>query len=137
MTSDVRYDFSLSGKVAVVTGGASGIGEAIVDAYAAKGAIVVILDKAIDAGQRKVSQGSAVAAFGCDVTSELSVADAVSAVTEEFNRIDVLVNSAGIGIVGAAEDLTVGISRWPSTCEGPFSSVNRRVESCSLRAAAQ
>lgn len=45
MASEVGYDFSLSGKVAVVTGGASGIGEAIVDAYAAKGATVVILDK--------------------------------------------------------------------------------------------
>jgi NAD(P)-dependent dehydrogenase (short-subunit alcohol dehydrogenase family) len=40
-------DFSLDGKVAVVTGGASGIGSAIVDAYAAKGATVVVLDKAV------------------------------------------------------------------------------------------
>jgi D-threitol dehydrogenase (NAD+) len=106
MASEVGYDFALSGKVAVVTGGASGIGEAIVDAYAAKGATVVILDKAVDAAQRKVSQGSAAAAFACDVTSEQSVADAVNAVAEEFDRIDVLVNSAGIGIVGAAEELT-------------------------------
>ena len=47
-------DFSLDGKVAVVTGGASGIGSAIVDAYAAKGATVVVLDKAVEAAQHKV-----------------------------------------------------------------------------------
>ena len=50
-------DFSLSGKVAIVTGGASGIGAAIVDAYASKGATVVILDRALEAAQRKVSEG--------------------------------------------------------------------------------
>jgi D-threitol dehydrogenase (NAD+) len=113
MTSQIDYDFSLADKVAVVTGGASGIGEAIVDAYAAKRATVVVLDKAVDAAQRKVNDGSAAAAFACDVTSEQSIADAVSAVHEQFGRIDVLVNSAGIGLVGPAEELTV--DKWDLT----------------------
>jgi NAD(P)-dependent dehydrogenase (short-subunit alcohol dehydrogenase family) len=107
MTVQVGYDFSLADKVAVVTGGASGIGSAIADAYAAKGAIVVVLDRAPEAAQRKVSEGSAAAAVSCDVTSEQSVVDAVSTVTAEFGRIDVLVNSAGIAVTGAAEELTV------------------------------
>ena len=81
MTSQVGYDFSLSDKVAVVTGGASGIGSAIVDAYAAKGATVVVLDKAVEAAQHKVSQGGAAAAFGCDVMIEQSVSDAISSVS--------------------------------------------------------
>jgi D-threitol dehydrogenase (NAD+) len=107
MTSQVGYDFSLADKVAVVTGGASGIGSAIVDAYALKGATVVVLDKALEAAQHKVNQGRAAAAFGCDVTSEQSVIDAISSMSAQFGRIDVLVNSAGVAVVNAAEELTV------------------------------
>jgi D-threitol dehydrogenase (NAD+) len=106
VTVQVSYDFSLDDKVAVVTGGASGIGSAIVDAYAAKGATVVVLDKSVEAAQLKVSEGSAAAAFGCDVTIERSVIDAISAVTTQFDHIDVLVNSAGVAVVGPAEELT-------------------------------
>ena len=73
-------DFSLDGKVAVVTGGASGIGAAIVDAYSAKGATVVVLDKAVDAAQHKVSDGSAAAPFRSDLTTEPTVVDPGSAV---------------------------------------------------------
>jgi NAD(P)-dependent dehydrogenase (short-subunit alcohol dehydrogenase family) len=111
--SEIDYDFSLAGKVAVVTGGASGIGSAIVDAYAAKGATVVVLDRAMEAAQRKVSEGTAAAAIECDVTIEQSVVDAVSGVSARFGRIDVLVNSAGIGLMDAAEELTV--EKWDLT----------------------
>ncbi len=113
MTSQVGYDFSLANKVAVVTGGASGIGAAIVDAYAVKGATVVVLDKDVDSAQRKVSEGTAAAAFSCDVTSEQSVVAAISAVSTAFSRIDVLVNSAGLAVTDAAEDLTV--DKWDLT----------------------
>ena len=113
MTSQVDYDFSLSNKVAVITGGASGIGAAIAAAYAAKGATVVVLDKALDAAQQLASQGSAAAAISCDVTSEQSVTEAVSAVNKQFGRIDVLVNSAGIAVTGAAEELT--LEDWDQT----------------------
>jgi D-threitol dehydrogenase (NAD+) len=106
-------DFSLDGKVAVVTGGASGIGSAIVDAYAAKGATVVVLDNAVEAAQQKVEDGTAAAAFSCDVTSEQSVVDAVDAVRAQFGRIDVLVNSAGIAVTDPAEQLTV--EAWDQT----------------------
>jgi NAD(P)-dependent dehydrogenase (short-subunit alcohol dehydrogenase family) len=106
-------DFSLDGKVAVVTCGASGIGAAIVDAYAANGATVVVLDKAVDAAQHKVDDGSAAASIGCDVTSEQSVLDAVDAVRGQFGRIDVLVNSAGIAVTDPAEQLKV--QDWDQT----------------------
>jgi NAD(P)-dependent dehydrogenase (short-subunit alcohol dehydrogenase family) len=102
MMAQVNYDFPLAGKVAVVTGGASGIGEAIVDAYAEKSATVVVLDLALYAAQRKVSDGSAAAAYRCDVTDEQSVIDVINAVHPEFGRIDVLVNSAGLAVVARA-----------------------------------
>jgi D-threitol dehydrogenase (NAD+) len=105
--TQIDYDFSLAGKVAVVTGGASGIGSAIVDAYATKGATVVVLDKAVDAAQHKVSEGIAAAAIACDVTIEQSVVDAVSAVNAQFGHIDILVNSAGIAVTAPAAELTV------------------------------
>jgi D-threitol dehydrogenase (NAD+) len=113
MTVQVGYDFSLADKVAVVTGGASGIGSAIVDAYTAKGATVVVLDKALEAAQRKVNEGSAAAAFGCDVTIERSVIDAIGAVSAQFSRIDVLVNSAGLAVIDPAEELAV--ENWDLT----------------------
>jgi D-threitol dehydrogenase (NAD+) len=109
----VDYDFSLAGKVAVVTGGASGIGSAIVDAYAAKGATAVVLDKAPEAAQQKVSEGIAAAAIACDVTVQQSVVDAISTASAQFGRIDVLVNSAGIAVTAPAEELTV--DAWDQT----------------------
>jgi NAD(P)-dependent dehydrogenase (short-subunit alcohol dehydrogenase family) len=112
-TTQIDYGFSLAGKVAVVTGGASGIGSAIVDAYATKGATVVVLDKALEAAQHKVSEGGAAAAIGCDVTSEQSVIDAISTVSEQFGRIDVLVNSAGIALTDTAENISV--DAWDRT----------------------
>jgi len=106
-------DFSLSGKVAVITGGASGIGAAIVDAYVHQGATVVVLDRAVEAAQRKVAEGAASAAIACDVSDELSVAEAVEAVTQDFPSIDVLVNSAGVAMLGPAEALA--LDAWDRT----------------------
>ena len=114
--TETRYsalDFSLSGKVAVVTGGASGIGAAIVDAYVRQGATVVVLDRAVEAAERKVAEGTASAAIACDVTDERSVADAVEAVTAEFSSIDILVNCAGVAVLGPAEELA--LDAWDRT----------------------
>ncbi len=106
-------DFSLAGKVAIVTGGASGIGAAIVEAYARKGATVVILDRALEAAQRGVAEGKASAAIACDVTDAVSVADAVIAVTTDFETIDILVNCAGVAVLAPAEDLA--LDAWDLT----------------------
>jgi NAD(P)-dependent dehydrogenase (short-subunit alcohol dehydrogenase family) len=106
-------DFSLAGKVAIVTGGASGIGAAVVEAYVIKGATVVILDRALEAAQRAVAEGKAAAAIACDVTDAESVADAINAVIANFPSIDILVNSAGVAVLGPAEDLA--LDAWELT----------------------
>ena len=77
----VDLSFGLDGKVAVVTGGASGIGAAIAEAYAAKGASVAILDLTEDAAQSQAAAiGTGARAFACDVTDATSVHRTVDAV---------------------------------------------------------
>jgi NAD(P)-dependent dehydrogenase (short-subunit alcohol dehydrogenase family) len=87
---------SLSGKVALITGGASGIGAATCRLFAEAGAKVVIADVSSKAAQELSSQLPAALAVECDVTREDSVAAAFSKV----ETLDILVNCAGIGLVG-------------------------------------
>ena len=103
-------DFSLQGKVAIVTGGASGIGRAIVDAFAAKGATAVIADRTVEAS---AGDDGTTAMFACDVTDPGSVDEVVTTVERRFGRIDVLVNSAGLALLGPAEELT--LEQWDLT----------------------
>jgi D-threitol dehydrogenase (NAD+) len=100
--------FGLDGKVALVTGGASGIGAAIVDTFVAKGARVAVVDVDGDAAAKKAAaHGGLAAGFACDVTDPSAVDAAVEAVLAEYGRIDILVNSAGVAILAPAEDLPV------------------------------
>ena len=84
------------GLVAIVTGGASGIGAAAAGLLAERGARVVVLD-------RDVSMvNPAVTSLVADVTSSADVEEAVETVVERFGAVDILVNNAGIGAVGDA-----------------------------------
>lgn len=103
-------DFSLQGKIAIVTGGASGIGRAIVDAFTVKGATAVIADRTVEASAGDVGTPLTVA---CDVTDPASVDRAVTTVERRYGRIDVLVNSAGVALLAPAEELS--LSQWDLT----------------------
>lgn len=112
----VDFDFPLSDKVALVTGGASGIGAAIVSALATKGATVAVVDLDADAASARAAEvGNGARGFRCDVSDPASVAAAVDDVVAAFGRIDILVNSAGIVMLAAAEDLS--LDAWDKTID--------------------
>jgi 2-keto-3-deoxy-L-fuconate dehydrogenase len=98
--------FRLDGKLAVVTGGASGIGRAIALTFGSKGAAVHVLDldeEAAGATARQiVDEGGIAAAQGCDVADETDVERAFGEVLSS-GGIDILVNNAGVAHIGNVE----------------------------------
>jgi D-threitol dehydrogenase (NAD+) len=102
----VDLNFPLHDKVALVTGGGSGIGAAIVSALVAKGARAAVVDLNENAAaEHAAAVGNDSRGFRCDVSDPASVDAAVEAVVADFGRIDILVNSAGIVMLAPAEDL--------------------------------
>jgi NAD(P)-dependent dehydrogenase (short-subunit alcohol dehydrogenase family) len=99
----VRALFDLSGKVALVTGGAKGLGEAMALALAGAGADVVIAGKTMENNQRTAdeiaSMGRRSRAVKVEVREQEEVRQMVREVIETFGRIDILVNSAGFADV--------------------------------------
>ncbi|WIB25637.1 GolD/DthD family dehydrogenase [Curtobacterium sp. MCSS17_015] len=104
-----------SGRVAVVTGAASGIGNAVAHALADRGARVAVLDVRADASTAAADAlaGSGHLGTACDVTDQDSVERAVAEVVDATGRIDVLVNCAGIVALAPAEEL--GADAWART----------------------
>lgn len=98
----------LAGKVAVITGAASGIGSACARRFAAEGAAIAGIDlaKPTDEVWAEVAEHAPDTSFHeLDVRDERAVAAAVRAIAERHGRIDVLVNAAGVSGVGAAHEL--------------------------------
>src|SRR5664279_3188869 len=100
MTANLNQLFDLTGRVAVVTGAARGLGQAAATGLAAFGADVAAIDLAADAcaeTQRDIeAAGRSCRAYACDVSDCEAVKKTVASIAADFRRIDILVNIAGI-----------------------------------------
>ena len=96
---DSSQPFRLDGRIALVTGGASGIGEATVRELIRAGAIVWIADVNLSSAEALAKEVGQSKAVFLDVTAP----ESVSAVSAQIDRLDILVNNAGIGHVGSVE----------------------------------
>jgi rhamnulose-1-phosphate aldolase/alcohol dehydrogenase len=98
----------LQGRVALVTGGAGGIGRAIVGALAGAGACVVAFDLDGDGAEKAVAEyGDDGLAVSGDVTREDAVADALAAAVDRFGGVDIVVSNAGIASSAPIEETTL------------------------------
>ncbi|MFB6099690.1 MAG: SDR family NAD(P)-dependent oxidoreductase [Candidatus Nanohalobium sp.] len=93
-------------KVAIVTGGSSGIGKAVVERLAWEGADVVIADVDEEKG-RKLAEETDSTFHECDVSEFGDVERVVEETVEQFGKLDIMVNNAGIGSVEGIEDMDI------------------------------
>jgi 2-keto-3-deoxy-L-fuconate dehydrogenase len=99
MATELDQPYRLDGKVALVTGGASGIGAATCRELARAGAEVIVADLNLDGAQKFAKTLERARALPIDVTSSASIAQAAA----QISKLDILVNNAGIGLVGTIE----------------------------------
>jgi NAD(P)-dependent dehydrogenase (short-subunit alcohol dehydrogenase family) len=112
-------------KIAIVTGGASGIGRAIAAELVDRGATVVIADinaeaaelaaKQLNVAAKQLNAGVAATAVGLDVTDADAVLATYRAVADEHGRLDLVFNNAGIAVGGLTEELT--LAHWDRTID--------------------
>ena len=105
----------LDGRVAIITGGSSGIGEACAERFAEEGAHVVVAD--IREPRRQASEESCeLTYFNLDVTDEAAWLEMMSIVSDRWGRLDVLINAAGVSIDGDTVEVCTPES-WRRTLE--------------------
>ena len=114
----------LKNRIAVVTGGAQGIGKAATERFVASGAKVAIWDHDIKLAEKTAAAiGPAVKAYACDVTDFAAIAKARDATIKDFGRIDILLNNAGIAGANATVWET-SVEEWRKVMrinlDGPF-----------------
>ena len=122
MSDNVPYARRLVDKVAVITGGASGIGRAMCERFAAEGARVAVADLAQDSG-RALAASIEGMFVGADVTSASAVEALYAAVSERWGGIDICCNNAGISPPDDDSILDTGLDAWRRVQEVNLTSV--------------
>ena len=98
MVADPLNRFRLDGQVAVITGGARGIGRATAEAFVAAGARVVLVDRDVEEAKKVASAMNGAEAYSLDVTLEAEVEHFFQDLVARTGRLDILVNNAGASI---------------------------------------
>lgn len=113
--------FDLSGKTAIVTGGANGIGKASCEILAAFGAKVVVSDYNLKAAQKTSdqinSQGRTSMAIDCDVTKDEALVNLVEKTVDKFKSIEILVNNVGGGGAGKESPFDMDVAQFKKVFE--------------------
>lgn len=106
MTAEPSELFSMDGRIAIVTGASSGLGEQLTRTLACAGARVVAAARRVDRLEKLAADISGVVPIACDITAESELRSLVSTTRRELGPVDVLVNNAGIvgDIVAAHEE---------------------------------
>jgi NAD(P)-dependent dehydrogenase (short-subunit alcohol dehydrogenase family) len=103
--------FNISGRVAIITGGSKGLGAAMAAGLASAGADVVLASRHLDEVEQVAAEiagdyGHTAIGVACDVTKPAEVEALVATTIEQFGKVDILINNAGINIRGPIEELT-------------------------------
>ncbi|RKN81753.1 SDR family NAD(P)-dependent oxidoreductase [Ulvibacterium marinum] len=103
--------FDITGRCALITGGSKGLGFAMAAGLASAGANICLLNRNLEEGETAAQQltqdyGVTAKAYAANVTDLAAVEAVVASISDEFGRLDILINSAGINIRGAIDELT-------------------------------